>query len=106
MLSCIFSDDGTETGHAPRSFVHPAMLRKEEDMTEIRIPQASMEMSEGVLEVWLVDDGATVTEGQPIYSLETEKVVMDVPAPVAGVLRQIGKQGETYQVGDLVGQIE
>jgi pyruvate/2-oxoglutarate dehydrogenase complex dihydrolipoamide acyltransferase (E2) component len=79
---------------------------EKKNMTEIRIPQASMEMSEGVLEVWLVDDGATVTEGQPIYSLETEKVVMEVPAPVAGVLRQIGKQGETYQVGDLVGEIQ
>jgi pyruvate/2-oxoglutarate dehydrogenase complex dihydrolipoamide acyltransferase (E2) component len=75
-------------------------------MTEIRIPQASMEMSEGVLEVWLVDDGATVSAGQAIYSLETEKVVLEIAAPTAGVLHQIGTAGETYQVGDLVGHIE
>ena len=62
--------------------------------------------AEGVLEVWLVDDGATVTEGQPIYSLETEKVVMEIAAPSGGVLQQIGAAGGTYQVGELVGRIE
>lgn len=75
-------------------------------MIEIRIPQASMEMTEGEIEEWLVEDGATVAEGQSIYSLATDKVVLEVDAPAAGVLRRIGKEGETYEVGDLVGHIE
>jgi pyruvate/2-oxoglutarate dehydrogenase complex dihydrolipoamide acyltransferase (E2) component len=75
-------------------------------VAEIRIPQASMEMTEGFIQSWLVEDGATVEAGQPIYELETEKVVLNVEAGEGGVLRQIGKEGETYQVGELIGQIE
>lgn len=75
-------------------------------MHEIRIPQASMEMSEGELDSWLVEDGATVSAGEPIYELATDKVTMEVESPAAGVLRHIGSVGETYQVGDLIGRIE
>ncbi len=75
-------------------------------MTEIRIPQASMEMTEGAIDAWLVDDGTRVEAGQPIYTLETDKVVMEVESPAAGVLRRVGEPGETYQVGDLIGHIE
>ena len=73
---------------------------------EIRIPQASMEMTEGAIDVWLVDDGTAVEAGQPIYSLETDKVVMEIAAPGAGTIRIIGEPGVTYQVGDVIGHVE
>lgn len=73
--------------------------------TVLRIPKAAVSMQEGVLVEWLVPDGTQVTEGQPIYNLEIEKSTMEVEAPAAGMLKQIGKAGETYQVGDTIGEI-
>ena len=63
-------------------------------------------MEEGTLQEWLVEDGAAVNEGDPLYVLETDKVENEVTAPAAGVLRQSGVPGETYAVGAEIGQIE
>ncbi|KAA0120645.1 lipoyl domain-containing protein [Mycolicibacterium sp. P9-22] len=75
-------------------------------MIEIRIPQASMEITEGELEEWLVEDGSAVTEGDLIYTLATDKVSMDVEAPATGTIRIIGVEGQTYDVGELIGHVE
>lgn len=74
--------------------------------TTLRIPKAAVSMQEGTLTSWLVADGATVAEGQAIYTLELEKSTMDVEAPAAGRLKQIGVAGTTYKVGDVIGEIE
>jgi pyruvate/2-oxoglutarate dehydrogenase complex dihydrolipoamide acyltransferase (E2) component len=74
--------------------------------TTLKIPKAAVSMQEGTLTSWLVEDGATVAEGQPLYTLELEKSTMDVEAPAAGVLKQIGAAGTTYKVGDVIGEIE
>lgn len=71
----------------------------------LRIPKAAVSMREGTLVQWLVPDGATVTEGQPIFTLELEKSTMDVEAPAAGVIRQTGQAGATYKVGEIIGEI-
>lgn len=73
--------------------------------TTLKIPKAAVSMQEGTITEWLVADGATVSEGQPIYVLELEKSSMDVESPAAGVLRHIGAAGTTYKVGDVVGEI-
>ncbi|KAA9164057.1 dihydrolipoamide acyltransferase [Amycolatopsis acidicola] len=75
-------------------------------MQEIRIPQASMEMTEGSIETWHVENGAAVKEGETLYSLETDKVVMDVESPAAGIIKIIGEPGTSYAVGDLIATIE
>jgi pyruvate/2-oxoglutarate dehydrogenase complex dihydrolipoamide acyltransferase (E2) component len=72
---------------------------------EIRMPKLGMEMTEGVLSRWLVDDGAAVTKDQPIYEVETEKVQTEIHAPTDGALRQIAATGETYPVGALLGEL-
>ena len=64
-----------------------------------------MSTTEGTLTEWLVDDGAIVEVGQPIYSLETDKSVQDIEAPAAGCLTQKVVAGETYNVGTLIGEI-
>jgi pyruvate/2-oxoglutarate dehydrogenase complex dihydrolipoamide acyltransferase (E2) component len=74
--------------------------------TEVLFPKIGFSMSEGTLSQWLVADGDAVREGQPIYSLESEKSEQDVEAPASGTLKIIGKVGEVYPVGALVGQID
>jgi pyruvate/2-oxoglutarate dehydrogenase complex dihydrolipoamide acyltransferase (E2) component len=73
---------------------------------EIRIPKLGMEMTEGTLAKWLVDDGSEMDQDQPMYLLETDKVESEVTAPVAGVLHHIGTEGETYPVGELIGELD
>jgi pyruvate/2-oxoglutarate dehydrogenase complex dihydrolipoamide acyltransferase (E2) component len=74
--------------------------------TILRVPKLAVSMQTGVLTSWLAEDGRQVDQGQPIYTLEIEKSVMDVEAPVTGVLRRIGVESETYKVGDILGEIE
>jgi pyruvate/2-oxoglutarate dehydrogenase complex dihydrolipoamide acyltransferase (E2) component len=71
----------------------------------LTIPKLQMSTTEGTLADWLVDDGAIVEEGQPIYSLETDKVVQDIAAPASGKLTQKVAAGETYPVGTEIGEI-
>ena len=72
----------------------------------INIPKLGVSMSEGTLVEWLVQDGESVTEGQVLYRIETDKVENDVESPVVGVVRITGVEGETYDVGDPIGEIE
>ncbi|MGY0610794.1 biotin/lipoyl-containing protein [Luteimonas sp. A501] len=74
--------------------------------TEVVMPKLGFAMTEGVLANWLVEDGATVTEGQAIYELETEKAVQEVESPAAGVIRIEAKAGETYPVGERLGVVQ
>ena len=62
-------------------------------------------MTESDLAEWLVPDGSEVHEGQPVYTVESEKSTQEVEAPASGVLRQVAAAGQTYQVGDTLGEI-
>jgi pyruvate/2-oxoglutarate dehydrogenase complex dihydrolipoamide acyltransferase (E2) component len=73
--------------------------------TQVLLPKIGFSMSEGKLAEWLVPDGAEIKEGQPIYALESEKATEEVEAPASGRLKIIARVGETYQVGDLMGEI-
>jgi pyruvate/2-oxoglutarate dehydrogenase complex dihydrolipoamide acyltransferase (E2) component len=74
--------------------------------TEVLFPKIGFSMSEGVLGAWMVNDGDAVTQGQPIYTLESDKSVEEVEAPTSGRVRIIGKTGEIYQVGQVVAMID
>lgn len=73
--------------------------------TEVRIPSIGFSTQEGTLTEWLVADGATVEEGQPLYSLELDKSVQEVESPASGTLKIIGETGQAYEVGALIGEI-
>ena len=74
--------------------------------TDLLLPKLGFAMAEGTLAEWLVTDGSPVTEGQPVYSLESEKSVAEVEAPASGILRIIVAPGSTCKVGTRVGIIE
>ncbi|MBV8962027.1 MAG: acetoin dehydrogenase dihydrolipoyllysine-residue acetyltransferase subunit [Hyphomicrobiales bacterium] len=57
--------------------------------TEVILPRVDMDMSEGRISRWYVEEGASVTKGQPIFEIETEKAAMEVEAPASGVIRDL-----------------
>ena len=73
---------------------------------EILLPKLGFSMNEGELVEWLVEDGGAVTEGQPLYALESEKSTQEVDAPASGTLRILKAVGETYPVGTVLAEIE
>ena len=74
--------------------------------TEILLPKLGFSMSEGELVEWLVADGGAVTEGEPLFSLESDKSTNEVEAPASGTLRIMKPVGESYEVGTVLGLIE
>lgn len=73
--------------------------------TDIILPKIGFSMSEGELIEWFVEDGGVVTEGAPLYSIESEKAVQEVEASASGTLKIIAGVGQTYDVGAVLGQI-
>ena len=74
--------------------------------TPINIPKLGVSMTEGTLVEWMVVDGQSVQAGDVLYRIETDKVENDIEAPIAGVIRIIGVEGDTYDVGVQIGLIE
>jgi pyruvate/2-oxoglutarate dehydrogenase complex dihydrolipoamide acyltransferase (E2) component len=74
-------------------------------VTPVLLPKLNFSMNDAVLAEWLVADGATVTEGQPLYALENDKATEEVESPATGVLRIIAAKGNTYEVGVLLAEI-
>lgn len=72
---------------------------------EVSIPQFGVTMEEGVLSEWLVEDGATVEAGEPIYVLETDKTESEIESPAAGVITIKAEAGGTYACGTPVAVI-
>ena len=74
--------------------------------TNIKIPKLGMSMDEAKLVEWLVQDGAQVTEGTPLYEIETDKANQEVEAPASGMLKILAEAGGTYEVGRLIATID
>ena len=53
---------------------------------ELTMPKLRPEMEKGVLCAWLKEEGDTVTAGEPLYEIETDKVVNQIEATESGVL--------------------
>jgi len=70
------------------------------------MPKLALAMTEGTLVDWLVDDGDTVTDGQALYVVETDKVETEVPAAASGVVHPTAGVGGVYAVGAELGWIE
>ncbi|HEX4024994.1 MAG TPA: 2-oxoglutarate dehydrogenase complex dihydrolipoyllysine-residue succinyltransferase [Steroidobacteraceae bacterium] len=74
---------------------------------EIRVPQLPESVVDATLAGWRKQPGQSVTRDESLADLETDKVMLDVPAPVNGVLREIKAQpGATVRSGDLLAVIE
>ena len=73
---------------------------------KITVPTLGESVTEATVSKWLKSQGEKVIADEPIVELETDKVNVEVPAPVNGVLGNINvKEGETVNVGSLLGTI-
>ncbi|MSM38255.1 MAG: 2-oxo acid dehydrogenase subunit E2 [Geobacter sp.] len=70
---------------------------------EFRLSDLGEGIAEAELRKWLVREGERITEHQPVLEVETDKSVVELPSPRAGVVRQVHRrEGETVRVGELL----
>ena len=75
--------------------------------TEIKVPALGESVTEGTIAEWLKQPGEAVAVDEPIVSLETDKVAVDVPSPVAGIMSEHRVAvGDTVEVGAVIAVIE
>jgi 2-oxoglutarate dehydrogenase E2 component (dihydrolipoamide succinyltransferase) len=74
---------------------------------ELRVPQLPESVSDATILSWHKQPGEQVNQDETLVDLETDKVVLEVPAPQSGTLKTIHfKQGETVQANDILGELE
>ena len=75
--------------------------------TEIKVPTLGESITEATIGEWLKKPGEAVKADEPVASLETDKVSVEVPAPTAGVMGAYAAQvGDNVSVGAVIGTIE
>lgn len=72
----------------------------------LKVPKGAVSMREGTIVEWSVVAGDTVSVGQQIYAIETEKTTLEIESPFAGVITPIAEVGQTLPVGAPVATIE
>ena len=76
-------------------------------MTEFKLPELGENIDQGDLVRLMISLGASVTEGQPVMELETDKAVVEVPSSVSGTVKDIRvKEGEKIKVGQVIFTVE
>ena len=72
-------------------------------MIEFKLPALGENIEQGDLVRLMIAPGATVSEGQPVMELETDKAVVEVPSSVSGTIKDIlVKEGEKIKVGQVI----
>ena len=75
--------------------------------TEVRVPQLPESVADATLVAWHKKAGDTVSRDENLADLETDKVVLEVPAPAAGIVKSVAKAaGTTVTSGELLAVIE
>ncbi len=70
---------------------------------EFELPDVGEGIAEGELVNWIVEEGDTVTEDQPVAEVETDKAVVDVPSPFNATVAELrAEEGEMVPVGDVI----
>jgi 2-oxoglutarate dehydrogenase E2 component (dihydrolipoamide succinyltransferase) len=76
-------------------------------LVEVKVPALSESVSEATLLSWRKKEGEQVDRGENLVDIETDKVVLELPAPAAGVLSKILRSdGTTVTAGEVLGTIE
>ena len=71
--------------------------------TNVTLPEVGDNIEQGTVVTVLVKPGDSITEGQPIIEIETDKAVVEVPASAGGTVAEVRvKEGETVKVGGVI----
>jgi len=74
---------------------------------DIKVPTLGESITEATIGRWLKQVGEAVAEDEPIVELETDKVAMEVNAPVSGVMAEIiSAEGDTVEVGAVIAKVD
>src|SRR3954467_4716736 len=74
---------------------------------EVKVPQLSESVSEATLVAWRKKAGEAVKRDENLIDIETDKVVLELPAPVDGVIaRIVKKDGESVTSGEVIAVID
>ncbi len=75
--------------------------------SEFKLPELGENLDSGDLVRRMIAPGASVSEGQPVMELETDKAVVEVPSTVSGVVREVKvKEGQKVRVGEVIFTLE
>jgi 2-oxoglutarate dehydrogenase E2 component (dihydrolipoamide succinyltransferase) len=74
--------------------------------TEVKVPAVGESISTGVVSVWHKKSGEQVSAGDPLFTLETDKVSTEINAEKDGVLQTLVAEGAEVKIGDVVATIE
>jgi pyruvate dehydrogenase E2 component (dihydrolipoamide acetyltransferase) len=72
-------------------------------VTEFKLPELGENIHQGDLVRLMISAGASISEGQPVMELETDKAVVEVPSSVSGTIQEVRvKEGEKIKVGQVI----
>src|SRR5690606_36308364 len=92
--------------YGPAASQSESQLRRTAMSTDVKVPALGESITEATLGQWLKAPGDAVAADEPIASLETDKVAVEVNAPVAGTLaEQLVKEGDTVEVGAIIARV-
>jgi len=74
--------------------------------TDIVIPALGESINSGVITTWRKAEGDRVERDETLLELETDKITLELPAPASGVLKRRAAEGDTVEVGSVVGSID
>ncbi len=73
---------------------------------DVTVPTVGESITEVVVSSWLVAEGGSVKQDEPVATLETDKVTIDLPAPETGAITEIlVAEGETAEIGSILARI-
>src|ERR1700756_2148468 len=73
---------------------------------QVKIPAVGESISSGIISVWHKKSGEQVKKGDPLFTLETDKVSTEIVAEADGVLRTKATEGQEVKIGEVVAEIE
>ncbi|MEP6809821.1 MAG: 2-oxoglutarate dehydrogenase complex dihydrolipoyllysine-residue succinyltransferase [Chthoniobacterales bacterium] len=73
---------------------------------EVKIPAVGESISSGIVSVWHKKNGEQVKAGDPLFTLETDKVSTEITAEKSGVLQTIAAEGQEVKIGEVVATID
>lgn len=73
---------------------------------DVKVPSVGESITSGVIVTWLKQSGDRVAEGENLFELETDKAVLEVPAPAAGTLEILVDEGTEVEIGQTVAALD